>query len=61
MAQREMKARTAGPSGRPPLEPTDPLPLSTALVQIVLLLGVPIVLLFIAKIVLTRFFPGVAH
>ena len=64
MAQGEMKARSgggAGPSGRPPLEPTDPLPLSTALIQVALLLGVPTVLLFLAKIILSRFFPGVSH
>jgi hypothetical protein len=63
MAQREMKVRSAGgagPSGRPPLEPADPLPLSTALIQVALLLGIPIVLLLLAKVILTRFFPGVA-
>jgi len=64
MAQSEMKARSAGgagPSGRPPLDPADPLPLSTALIQVALLLGIPTVLLLLAKVVLARFFPGVAH
>ena len=63
MAQGQMKSKApggSGPSGRPPLEPADPLPLSTALIQFAILLGVPIVLLLFAKVVLTRFFPGVA-
>jgi hypothetical protein len=64
MAQNEIRTRPAGstgPSGRPPLEPTDPLPLSTALIQVAFLLGIPIMLLLLAKLVLVRFFPGVAH
>jgi len=64
MAQNEIKARSAGgagPSGRPPLEPLDPLPVSTALIQVAILLGIPIVLLLLAKVILIRFFPGVAH
>ena len=64
MAQNETRMRpagSAGPGGRPALEPLDPLPLSTALVQVALLLGVPITLLLLAKVVLVRFFPGVAH
>ena len=64
MAQGQTKVRSgagAGPSGRPPLEPADPLPLSTALIQVAFLLGIPTVLLLLAKVILTRFFPGVAH
>lgn len=63
MAQSGMKVRSgggAGPSGRPPLEPADPLPLSTAIIQVALLLGIPMVLLLLAKVILTRFFPGAA-
>jgi len=64
MAQSQMKARSAGGAGsggRPPLEPADPLPLSTALIQAAILVGIPVTLLLLAKVVLTRFFPGVAH
>jgi hypothetical protein len=62
MAQ-DSKMRTggAGPTGRPPLEPSDPLPLSTALIQVALLLGIPLVLLYLAKVVINQFFPGVTH
>jgi hypothetical protein len=54
--------RTAsGTSGRPSLEPADPLPLRTALLQIVLLLGIPIGLLLFAKIILRAFFPELGY
>lgn len=64
MAQRDTKTRStggSGPSGRPPLEPANPLPLSTALIQVAFLLGLPILLLLLAKVIINAFFPGAAH
>jgi len=64
MAQGQAKGRAGGGTGsggRPPLEPADPLQVSTALIQAAFLLGIPVVLLLLAKVVLTRFFPGVAY
>jgi hypothetical protein len=64
MALNDTRVRQAGgtgPGGRPPLEPVDPLPLSTALIQVAFLIGIPMVLLLLAGVVLTRFFPGAAQ
>ena len=64
MAQNEGRTRPgggSGPGGRPPLEPADPLPRSTALIQVAILVGIPVALLLLAKLVLVRFFPGVAN
>lgn len=49
------------PGGRPALEPSDPLSLRAALIQIVVLLGIPIALLLFAKIVLRAFFPELGY
>ena len=46
---------------RPSLEPANPLPLSTALLQAVILLGIPIGLLLFAKVILRIFFPGLGY
>ena len=58
---RMQKPSGSSPGGRPSLEPTDPLPLGTAVVQVVLLLGIPIGLLLFAKIVLRSFFPELGY
>jgi len=50
-----------GTASRPPLEPTDPLSAQVALIQIVLLLGIPLGLLLLAKVLLSRFFPGLGY
>ncbi len=49
------------PSGRPVLEPADPLPAWKALVQAVILVGIPLTLLVIAKVVLKKFFPELGY
>jgi hypothetical protein len=46
---------------RPLLIPSDPLPGWKALVQAIALLGIPIALLLLAKVVLRRFFPGLGY
>jgi len=51
----------AAPGGRPALEPSEPLPLRSALLQIVVLLGIPIALLLFAKVVLRAFFPELGY
>ena len=57
----KMRTGGSGPTGRPPLEPTEPLALGTALIQVALLLGIPVLLLLLAKVVMNQFFPGVTH
>jgi hypothetical protein len=49
------------PSGRPSLIPDNPLPVSRALIQALVLLGVPILLLLVGKILLRRFFPELGY
>lgn len=62
MARNERAPRGAsGTPGRPSLEPADPLPLRTALLQVILLLGIPIGLLLFAKIILKTFFPELGY
>jgi hypothetical protein len=48
-------------SGRQPLVPSTPLPGWLALVQIALLLGLPISLLLVARVILRRFFPELGY
>ena len=43
------------------LIPTNPLPLRVALLQVGILVGVPILLLILARYVLTRFFPSLGY
>lgn len=58
----QMPGQTSGPSpARPQLIPADPLPAWKALVQAIALLGIPIALLLLAKVVLKRFFPGLGY
>ena len=47
--------------GRPPLVPVDPLPGWKAAIQAFMLLGIPLTLLFAAKLVLKRFFPELGY
>lgn len=62
MARTETKTRGAGgPSGRPPLEPENPLPLRTALLQLALLIGVPLALLLALKPLLRAYFPELGY
>jgi len=53
--------RKSGAPSRPPLEPTNPLPARTAVLQMVLLLGIPMVLLVLMKAVLRTFFPQLGY
>ena len=48
-------------SGRPGLIPADPLPGWKALLQVLLLLGIPITLLLLARVILRRFFPELGY
>ncbi|HYV85521.1 MAG TPA: hypothetical protein VFB49_06400 [Patescibacteria group bacterium] len=64
MARNEVRTRTPGgqgPAGRPPLEPADPLSGTTAFVQTLILLGLPIGLLLFARVILHKFFPGLGY
>jgi hypothetical protein len=64
MARNEQRTRpSAGsqPGGRPALEPTDPLKGTTALIQVLILLGIPLGLLLFAKVILQKFFPGLGY
>jgi hypothetical protein len=49
------------PAGRPSLVPAVSLPGWKAAVQAFLLLGIPLALLFAAKLVLKRFFPELGY
>jgi len=49
------------PAGRQPLEPADPLPGWKAMVQALLLVGIPMVLLLIAKFVLKTYYPELGY
>ncbi len=49
------------PTGRPSLVPADPLPGWKALVQALLLVGIPLALLLVAKVIVKRFFPELGY
>ncbi len=49
------------PASRPGLVPANPLPGWKALVQAIVLLGIPLTLLLLAKLVLRKFFPGLGY
>jgi hypothetical protein len=53
--------RKSGAASRPPLEPPNPLPARTALLQMALLLGIPMVILLLMKVVLKTFFPQLGY
>ena len=64
MARNEPRTRATGgqgPANRPSLEPADPLSGTTALLQTLVLLGLPIGLLLFARVILHRFFPGLGY
>jgi len=49
------------PAGRQGLVPVDPLPVWKALVQVAILLGIPLFLLVVARLVLRTFFPELGY
>jgi hypothetical protein len=49
------------PGGRPGLIPAEPLPLWKALLQVLMLLGIPIALLLLARPILRAFFPDLGY
>ena len=49
------------PTGRPSLEPADPLPGWKAIVQALLLVGIPLALLLIAKVILKTYYPELGY
>ena len=53
--------KKSGGSSRPPLEPLNPLPARTAVLQMVLLLGIPMGILLLMKVVLRTFFPQLGY
>ena len=54
-------ARGPAPSGRPSLIPDDPLPGWKAFLQAAVLLGLPLLLLWIARAVLAAFYPELGY
>jgi hypothetical protein len=60
MARSDFK-KPGGGSSRPPLEPANPLPARTAVLQMVLLLGIPLVILVLMKFVMRSFFPQLGY
>ena len=52
---------TANRPGIQPLIPTDPLPGSKALMQAAILLGIPLTLLLVARLILRKFFPTLGY
>lgn len=48
-------------SARPGLVPAHPMPLSLAVIQVVLLLGIPLAILVVIKQVLKRYFPELGY
>jgi hypothetical protein len=51
----------AAPGGRQALEPSEPLSLQAALLQVAVLLGIPIALLLFAKVILRAYFPELGY
>jgi hypothetical protein len=60
-ARRSKPAGRPTPLGRPSLVPEDPLPGWKALLQALFLLGVPILLLLITRVILRGFFPELGY
>lgn len=54
-------ARGQGAANRPSLVPANPLPGWLAIVQVLILLGIPLTLLFVARLVLHHFFPDLGY
>jgi len=55
-----MPGQSQGP-GRIPLHPADPLPGWKALMQAAILLGLPLTLLLVARLILRKFFPSLGY
>jgi hypothetical protein len=53
--------QSKGLAAKPGLVPSDPLPGWLAAVQVLILLGIPITLLLLARLVLHRFFPQLGY
>jgi hypothetical protein len=49
------------PAGRQGLVPAEPLSLRTALLQVAILLGIPLFLLVVARVILRTFFPELGY
>ncbi len=63
-ANRRARGPQGGPGqtvGRPSLIPADPLPGWKAAVQAAILLGIPITLLLVARLILKKFFPYLGY
>jgi len=61
MAKNERQGKGGGQMARPSLEPANPLKGSTAFIQVIILLGLPIGLLLFAKVILRAFFPQLGY
>lgn len=59
--QRGTRSAGTGPTGRPGLVPAEPMPVWKALVQVAVLLGIPLTLLVLAKLVLRHYFPELGY
>ena len=55
------KAAVSDKSAGTTLIPANPLPARTAFLQIILLIGIPALLLVLARFLLTRFFPSMGY
>ena len=53
--------QSKGPTGRPSLVPSDPLPGWLAAVQVLILLGIPVTLLLVARLILHHYFPQLGY
>ncbi len=65
MSNEDRWQKVTRPSGQPAarrsLEPADPLPAWKAVVQVAILLGIPLTLLLIARVILTVYFPELGY
>ena len=65
----EAKSNRKNPAGRPgerrepvsELVPANPLPARQAVIQVALLVGIPLVLLFLIRYALQQFFPSLGY
>jgi hypothetical protein len=58
---RGRESRTGPSTEVPGLIPSDPLPARVAILQVVLLFGIPLLLLALAKYLLHRYFPTLGY
>lgn len=62
--RRSIPNGTTGPgpgAGRPGLVPANPLPVRKALLQVLVLLGIPLALLIIGKVLIRAWFPELGY